>query len=155
MRLYIAGAYAARDVLREERRFYEEHGHTVISNWLKGTRPIGPGTVGTSPETALIEVRNHAVDDLAQVAEADALVHYTAEAMIRIEPSLADALLTSGGRHVETGYALAHSVPVIVVGPQENIFQRGLALPAAHSVDVLSILQAIRISQNVGAEPVG
>lgn len=145
MRLYIAGAYAARDVLREEKRFYEERGHRVISSWLQGTRPITPGTIGTSPESSLSDVKRHAIDDLSQVADADALVLYTAEAMVRLEPSLAGALLTSGGRHVEMGYAIAKGTPVIVVGPQENIFQRGIALPAEHSVDVLRILNAVRL----------
>jgi hypothetical protein len=150
MKIYIAGAYAARDVLREEKAFFEARGHTVTSTWLQGKRAITTGTVGTSPESSLQEVKQHAVDDLAQVAESDALVLYTAEAMVRLEPSLAGALLTSGGRHVETGYALATGIPVIVVGPQENIFQRGLALPAEHTFDVLRILNAVRL-QNTAA----
>jgi hypothetical protein len=151
MRIYIAGAYAARDVLRGEKEFFEAKGHTVTSTWLQGTRAITPGTVGTSPESSLADVKQHAIDDLAQVAESDAVVLYTAEALVRLEPSLAEALLTSGGRHVEMGYALAMGIPVVVVGPQENIFQRGAALPAAHTFDVLRILDAVRLQAAVRA----
>ena len=33
-----------------------------------------------------------------------------------------DTPSTTGGRHVEVGIALAHRIPVFIIGPRENVF---------------------------------
>ena len=53
--------------------------------------------------------------DLNDVVRSDLLILFTA-AFVGIEGG--------GGRHVETGWALAHGVPIIVVGQPENVFHR-------------------------------
>lgn len=50
-----------------------------------------------------------------------------------------------GGRHVEVGYAIASSIPVIVIGPRENVFH-GLCHQAG-SVDE-AIEAALKVATN-------
>lgn len=142
MKLYLAAPYAARDYVREYSAPYlTEQGHTLTSEWLKASRAITPGTLGTSPATSDAEVMYHAGKDLEEVLAADVLVHFTASYLVartRLDPLAHN--LHSGGRHVETGYALAHHKSVIVLGQPENIFMRGLCHPARHLLDVVTIL---------------
>lgn len=50
--------------------------------------------------------------------------------------ALVGGTATSGGRHVETGFALALGKPVIVVGAPENVFHRLRAKPGVHGWSV-------------------
>lgn len=83
---------------------------TVTSRWLRG----GHEWVGTPDEAIPVE-RNavFAQDDFDDIDAADLIVCFTEPA--RSAPA-------RGGRHVEAGYALAKRMPMIVVGPVENIF---------------------------------
>lgn len=132
MKIYLAAPYAARDILKEHVAFWQDHGHEVTCGWVNGTRPLEPASFGTSVVSTDDEVTTHALMDLADIDKADVLVHYTAQYLRTLDPRLGDVThnLHSGGRHVETGYALAKEKPVIVIGPDENIFQRGLCLTA-------------------------
>ena len=142
MKLYLAAPYAARDWVREVAvPQFTKAGHTYTSEWLLATRAITPATLGTSPATSDADVMYHAGKDLEEVLAADVLVHFTADYLVartRLDP-LRDNL-HSGGRHVETGYALAHHKSVIVLGQPENIFQRGLCHHARHIFDAIGIL---------------
>lgn len=129
MKIYLAAPYAARDVLKEHLEFWADRGHEVTCGWVKGTRPLGTESYGISEVSTHEEVQAHAAMDLADVDAADAVVLYTAQyvaAVAGLDPIAHN--LTSGGRHVEVGYALAKDKPVVVIGPLENIFQRGLCL---------------------------
>jgi hypothetical protein len=144
VKLYLAAPYAARDYVREYAApNLLKHGHTTTSEWLLATRAITPATLGTSPATSDADVMYHAGKDLEEVRAADVLVHFTANYLLARVPSLQGVgpqALHTGGRHVETGYALALHKSVIVLGQPENIFMRGLCHQARHLMDVITIL---------------
>lgn len=132
MKVYLAAPYAGRDILKDQLDLWKEAGHEVTCGWVKGTRPLGAASYGISETSTDAEVTAHAEMDLDDVDAADVVVHYTANYLKSIEPWLGDVShnLHSGGRHVETGYALAKGKHVLVLGDFENIFQRGLCLQA-------------------------
>lgn len=142
MKLYLAGPYAGRDIVRDLVPVFVQAGHVVVSKWLHGTRLIGPGTLGTSPASTNEECMEHAGMDFQDIDLADVLLHFTGSFIQGMDPTLGQVthLLGSGGRHVETGYALAHHKSVIVLGAPENIFQRGLCHTAPTLADALDIL---------------
>lgn len=142
MKLYLAAPYVARDYIRQAvAPRLEAVGHTMTSEWLLATRAITPATLGTSPATSDQDVMHHAGKDLQEVRAADVLVHFTAAYLCRVTSldEVRDSM-HSGGRHVETGYALALNKSVIMVGEPENIFARGLCHKARHMFDVFDIL---------------
>ena len=130
MKLYIAGAYAAREQLRVVADQIAATGkHTIGASWLYGSKPIDPGTLGASLDETDDTVSKAVAQDLQEVDNADMLVHFTESAMLALDPDLAQWPLNTGGRHVETGYKLAlNNGHVVIVGAPENIFQRALAI---------------------------
>lgn len=148
--LYLAGAYAARDRLGQVAHSLEALGHTVTSRWLKATHAIHPGTEGAALDQSTEYTAQHVAEDFADIDAADVLVLYTATAMIDLDerllemplhtPPAAPHRLHSGGRHVETGYALAKGKRVIVVGVPENIFHRGACTVVGSFYDLVQAL---------------
>lgn len=124
MRVYIAGPYEARPALQMLARDLESVGFINTARWLGETHDINAGTVGPAPALSDEQVTEHVLDDFRDILSADVLVLVTAEAAAKWlrDPHLAGR---SGGRHVETGYALANSLEVFVVGEAENVFHRG------------------------------
>jgi|ETNvirnome_2_130_1030620.scaffolds.fasta_scaffold15274_5 nucleoside 2-deoxyribosyltransferase len=104
MNFYIASKSQA--VAREWRSILEAEGFKVIAGWLD-EEDFGKGPPYDAPSRAM-----NAVLDENDVRKADALI-------LRASPDLEK---TKGGRHVETGMAIALCKPVYVVGPRENIF---------------------------------
>ena len=100
----------------------------VTASWLDETHDITPGTTGAATDLSDDEVARHAATDLDDVANADLLVLITAD-VAGVEAA------TSGGRHVETGFALASGIPVLVVGAPENVFHRLGADEGVYVVD--------------------
>lgn len=146
MKLYLAAPFAARDYVRDYAApTLRQQGHTTTSGWLQSSRPLEPENLGTSPATEPEVVMHRAGLDLEEVLAADVLVHFTANYLCsrtRLDPTAHN--LHSGGRHVETGYALAHHKSVIYLGEPENIFMRGLCHKARHLWDVIGILDDMR-----------
>lgn len=119
MRVYLAGPYAKREQLRAYGEELTRVGFTVCSSWLEETHEINAGTVDSAAELTDEAVDKHAVEDLVDVQRSDLLVVFTAKSL-----GLTRDEAFSGGRHVETGYALALGKPVVVVGDPENVFHR-------------------------------
>lgn len=115
MKVYLAGPYAARELLGEYAIELADIGISVTSRWLLETHDITPGTQKAAVDLSDEEVSAHAIADLADVEAADVLVLFTA-ANVGFEGG--------GGRHVETGVAIALNKPVVVVGEPENVFHR-------------------------------
>ncbi|MCL8026331.1 hypothetical protein [Nocardioides bruguierae] len=115
MKVYLAGPYAARSTLHTYAAELEPIGIEVTSSWLKETHEITPGTEKAATDLTDDEVSAHARMDIADVRTADLLVLFTA-ASVGCEGG--------GGRHIETGMAIALSKPVLVVGEPENVFHR-------------------------------
>lgn len=108
----------------------------VNTHWLKGTHdedaftfdrgPINLNTTaGVRPDELVGRARSFSRDDLTDIDAADVVICFTEDA--REVPS-------TGGRHVEFGYALAQGKKIIIVGDVENIFYalagRGTLAPA-------------------------
>lgn len=144
VRLYLAAPYAGRDILKGQLEAWRELGAEITCGWVKGTRPLGAATYGISSESTQQEVAAHAEMDLEDIEIADAVIHYTANYLRYLDPSLGDVThqLHTGGRHVETGYAIAKEVPVVVLGDYENIFQRGLCPQAYTLVEAMRIVRS-------------
>lgn len=147
MKIYLAAPYAGRDILKEHLDFWADHGHEVTCGWVNGTRPLDSKSFGVSEISTDEEVENHARMDLEDIDRADAVVHYTAEYLQSLDSSLGSVThnLHSGGRHVETGYAIAKDKPVIILGPRENVFQRGLCLWADDLDMALQCLDMLKV----------
>lgn len=130
MRVYLAAPYAARDALRPLADELSIIGMEVTSRWLTEDHDLKTAG-GAASRIDDATIRTHCRNDFADIDKADVLVLFTAaaaEALIG-EPSrigARDPRLNSGGRHVETGYAIAKHKRVIVIGEPECIFHRGV-----------------------------
>lgn len=115
MNVYLAAPYAVRDVVRGLATELTRIGYTVTSTWLKETHEINAGTKGAATDLGDDAVSAHARQDMKDIDRSNLLVLFTS-AYVGAEGG--------GGRHIETGYALAQGIPVIVVGEPENVFHR-------------------------------
>ena len=115
MKIYLAGPYRSRAQLQRFAAELTALGFDVTSRWLEETHEINAGTEGAAPALPDAVVAAHAETDLIDIEISEALVLFTS-AYVGVEGG--------GGRHVETGYAIARSKPVIVVGEPENVFHR-------------------------------
>lgn len=124
MRIYLAARYSRRLELCRYRAEFTMAGFLINGRWLDGSHrlsdvgvPIGDDfetlvESGACQRAAELRLK-FATDDYEDVINSDALVAFT-EA-----PRTANS---RGGRHVELGIALGRRMPVVVVGPRENIF---------------------------------
>ena len=122
MRVYLAAPYGSRETIRGYASELTRVGFTVTSSWLEETHEINEGTQGAASALDPSQVAVHASTDLTDIDNSDLLVLFTSNAV---------GVEGGGGRHVESGYAIAKALPVIVVGDPENVFHR---LPRACSV---------------------
>lgn len=105
MKIYLAGSFTSRFVLRPIRDKLWAMGHDVVSTWLDESVP----PPGMSQETF---ERKLGLKDLAESASADLVI------VDLLEPS------TTGGRYVEYGLALGRfqRQSVWLVGPLQGVF---------------------------------
>lgn len=115
MRIYLAAPYGSREQIRAYASDARAVDLTVTSSWLDEAHEINAGTQGAATALSDEQVSLHALTDIGEVIGSDVLVLFTA-AYVGCEGG--------GGRHVETGVALATGIPVIVVGDPENVFHR-------------------------------
>jgi nucleoside 2-deoxyribosyltransferase len=112
VRVYLAGSAVEQDRLKSYRTLLLGAGHQVTSRWLD--IEVGQGANFDWPRE---EVKKAAMDDLGDVA--------IAEAIVMVVPQPFHGLKAhSGGRHVEVGFAIALGKLVVIVGTPENIFER-------------------------------
>ena len=116
MRVYLVSAYATRDSLRAYADELSRIGMVCTSRWLNDETPISAGTIGAATSIADAQVRKHVLDDFEDIHSANVLILFTESAT---------GQRGGGGRHVETGYALAKGKKVVVIGKPENVFHRG------------------------------
>lgn len=121
--MYLASRYGRRLELCEYRDQLVADGHSVTSRWLNGDhqiddqgQPIGESgeriIESDSEDGAALRAR-FAQEDLDDVCSCVMFVAFT-------EPPRSGA--SRGGRHVELGVAIALGLPIIIVGPRENLF---------------------------------
>jgi hypothetical protein len=121
MKLYIASHSQAKALDLKET--LEALGHIVVARWIVNDTKFGHGVQAYTDD----ERRDLAVMDEEDVRSADALI-LLAEAEGQFVP---------GGKHVETGIALALQRPVFVVGRRENLFHwhpRVTVVPSAEEL---------------------
>jgi hypothetical protein len=114
MKVYLAAPYGARDIIRGLLPDLADLDIVCTSSWLSETHDINDGTTGAALDLDDTTVSGHATQDLDDINDSDALVLFTSQYLKNFS--------ASGGRHVETGYALARGLHVIVIGPPENVF---------------------------------
>lgn len=133
LRIYIAAPFEERDVCLELKKVVQQYGVEVTSTWLTDAD-------GNSANMAAIKDRFHdcrcrAVKDFQDIDAADVYVLYKPKALHR-KP-------TTGGHHVELGYALAKGKPCFIIGDRENVFHY---LPGVRVVrDVGALLAALDV----------
>jgi len=124
MRLYIAShsQQAAKDLKVR----LEFAGHSVIARWITVDVRFGAGlSAYTDEERAALAL----MDEEDVRAATDGLV-------LIAEP---DGRPVPGGKHVETGIALALCRPVFVLGRRENLFHWHRGVTVLDSVDQLIV----------------
>lgn len=106
MKLYIAASSrtAASNVMKR----LQDEGHVVTSRWIESDTPFHVGSRHYDCNRSEWSVNDE--EDVR--AATDGLVSIS-------EP---DGTMVPGGKHVETGIAIALGRPVFVVGCRENIF---------------------------------
>jgi hypothetical protein len=109
MRIYIAACFAEQEEVRQKANDLIRLGHDCTSGW-RFEKPCGDGSEQEHEE----HYRAAALADLEDIRSSDVLC------------LLAGRVSASGGKHVETGYAMACAKRVVVVGPVENVFHWGL-----------------------------
>lgn len=123
MKVYLAAPYADMSRMQQWAVKLREAGHVCTSRWIYGNEE------GMTTSRA-------AQMDLGDVDEADAVISMT------LTPG---SMFSSGGRHVEFGYALARGKRLIIVnsvGP-ENIFHELPQVMRARSIeDAIRYLRA-------------
>lgn len=101
MRIYLAAQYSRQRELHQYRQELEALGMQVVSRWLDG-----------HDDKSNKHNSDYAIEDLEDIDRCDVLISFM--------ESRRD--YSSGGRHVEFGYAIAKGLNIIIVGPRENIF---------------------------------
>jgi hypothetical protein len=111
MKIYLAARYSRYPEMQSVRCDLEARGHIVTSRWINGGHELTDE--GLSEQAKETDRIRFAVEDLDDLYSADCVINFTES------PRSANS---RGGRHVEFGIALAIHMPVIVVGPRENVF---------------------------------
>ena len=108
MNLYLAARYSRRLELCDYAASMEARGHHITSRWLLGSHQAENDQLQRGAEA-----ERFAAEDLDDVRRAHAVIAFT-------EPPRSNT--SRGGRHVEFGYALGLGIPLVIVGPRENVF---------------------------------
>lgn len=113
MKVYIAGRFQRYPEFRGYAKELVGAGYECTSSWLNS---VGEIIYASNPKVAAVR----AGMDLADIKRSDVVVMFSDSGPKQ-----------HGGRHVETGYAIALGIPVVVVGRVENIFHN---LPCVNNV---------------------
>ena len=103
MRVYLAGPWVRRDEVRAAREHVRAAGFTVDCRWIDFDAT-------QHDENAEVVMSREALNDVEDILESDALM------VLNLEKS--------EGKAVEQGIAFSRGIPVVVVGPFSNVFQR-------------------------------
>ena len=108
MKIYLAASWALKEELGKAHDELASMGIEVTSRWLDA--PLADSMKAASIKAAPDIAANYALADLADIDAADAVL------VLTHVPS------TTGGQHVEFGYAVAKGKRVLVCGPRINVF---------------------------------
>lgn len=113
LKIYLAGRYGRIDEIRQCAADLIVRDHLITSHWLWPDTEAEIEDVPPDAESFPQEYHELALQDLVDVATADALIAFSER------PGSEHG---RGGRHVEFGAALMLDKHVTVIGPRENIF---------------------------------
>jgi nucleoside 2-deoxyribosyltransferase len=102
--VYLASKYEYYSEMKKAAAKLQAAGINTTSKWVD----LAPQSFPTPEEAAM-----RAQMDLGNITESDVLVIFNPKEFHRSG---------TGGRHVETGYAIALKKPIILVGERENVF---------------------------------
>lgn len=112
LKAYVAARWDDREDALFIKDCIEKAGIICTSTWL--TPHDNQSMDALKAKTDVVSVaRQKAIKDFEDIDESDILVLYSPKKAHRNG---------TGGKHVETGYALATGVPVFILGERENIF---------------------------------
>ena len=109
MKIYLAARFSKIKEMRVVKELLEKHGLTVTSSWLEQDG----GHDDLKDRNNDWAFSEYAQMDLDDIDQANIFMLFSED------PEFKNV---RGGRHVETGYALASNKTMIVIGPRENIF---------------------------------
>jgi len=120
MNIYLAASWSQRKLMRDVYDHLASLDIGVTSHWIFSDDPkgMGPDDVARDPDKAI----KGASRDLLDINTADLVAVFT------YAPS------TTGGFHVEFGYALSRAKPVDIIGPSPNVFY-SLDMPEVRHFD--------------------
>jgi hypothetical protein len=128
VRVYLSARFGRAEEVFQRGQELIQLGYDVTSRWYHAD---ADESKLTPADWARI-----AADDLADIERADVLVAFTEPLRNDAEQLYANGAWlnaqTRGGRHVETGWALAKGLRVVVIGPRENAFHH---LPQVEQFD--------------------
>ena len=109
----MAARYGRREELLGYAAQIEARGDVITSRWLRGNHQVTDDGLSGDAEGTVHERERFALEDMADLLAADMLIAFS-------EPPR--SAFSRGGRHVEFGIALGVGLPVVVIGPRENVF---------------------------------
>jgi nucleoside 2-deoxyribosyltransferase len=109
MKVYLAAKYSMKEDMQHVAAIFKSKGIGITSSWLN--EPHSPSS--TLADVDVKHLRKFALQDIEDIKAADAVVLFSIDPLI---PTV------RGGRHVETGIAIALGKPLFIIGPEENVF---------------------------------
>ena len=110
--IYLSGQFEDAPTLRRIRDELAAAGVHVTSRWLEGGSAV-PATARAHEQDAAARLAAIARQDMEDIDAADIVVVFNPPEACNVG---------RGGRHVETGYALARGKRIVVVGARGNVF---------------------------------
>ena len=137
LKVYLAGPFESRGEILHLKEALTSVGVYVTSTWLTEHDSASMDALKARGRQALMDdARKRAIEDFKNIDEADYLVLYKPVELHR-KP-------TTGGHHVEVGYAQAKGKPVIIFGERENVFHYRPGVTEV-GVDLAGLFEALGV----------
>lgn len=148
IKVYLAGFFDTRERLVGIRRQFIAAGYAVTSSWLdeapenqpKGAKTLTEAESNSNFAFTQEDLLHYAERDFADVVGSDMLIVDTLDVTPR------------GGREVEVGIALALNKPVIVVGPERNVFHKLAIQHYTGWGDAMADLESLPVMESLAEE---
>lgn len=134
LRIYLAAPFEERPVMLELKKTLEDAGAVITSTWLTPDDSLSMNQLHAKSNRHY-ECWTRAQKDFEDIDAAHVLVLW--------KPKSIHKKPTTGGHHVEVGYALAKGKPVFVVGERENVFHFHHGVREVS--DVFSLIHALHL----------
>ncbi len=129
-KIYVSATFARMMEARQIAERLIAEGHEITSTWVyqvlpNQNNPVQPG-----------KAKEYGDRDLEETLKSTLLIQLTGDPK--------DIVPTGGGRHIEFGIALAKQIPIIIIGPRENVFHHIEGVMVVASVyEAINCLQVI------------